>query len=402
MKILITEAYSASNIGDLELVDRTIAITRTRFPTAQLVCLATDPSSFKGHIDIGVQESVFSRLNYVAAQRVEKLFSILKLFIIISCVSIFALVGGAPLRAWIGLLANFSKTLQRLHSYVDADRVIAVGGGYFANRYWKHSFLTLWTWWVAQRMGIPVETMPISMEITHPVLRYVVRLFGAKLTWRVRDSLSLDALRACGRDGVLVPDLAFINYNESIAQDSPERNGKLMIALVGSDYLDAKSASNLYRDLAEVCAEQFSGYEISLLAMHSSMQGTSIGGDVAACEKFAGCLKEQGIPSEYIRAKTYFEVLTTCGQMDVVISARMHAGIAALCSGARVGLLAYEKKHFALMNDLSLSEYVVSVAASKAELTQLAKNLRASARDKFVTATRKYCIQLKTCFGLPQ
>lgn len=394
MKVLVTDGYSASNIGDLELVAKTVLVCRQRYPDADLVCVATDPDSFLGHVDVEMRESVFSRLSYVHAGAIQKVAFIVRTVAVIAIVSMAALLGKRVLTTCIAGLSPASRSAKRLAAYAGADRVIAVGGGYFANAYLKHSFLTLWVWWIAGKLGAVVETMPVSMEINRGWFKPVVRLLGGSVKWRIRDTHSQRMLTACGLAAPLVPDLAFLNFGAVNLDDPGARRKAILLAPVGGDYLNPAEAADLFEGVAAMIREVFPEHEVFLLAMHSSMQGTHIGGDMLAATQLGDALTRHGKTSRIVAATEYAEVVALCGEMDVVISARMHAGIAALCAGARVGLLAYEEKHTALMGDLSLGTFAIPIRASAKEILELGRRLSASSRDDFIAKTAVYHSQV--------
>ena len=394
MKVLITDGYSASNIGDLELVAKTIFVCRQRFPGAALVCSATDPTSFRGHVDVELRESVFSRLSYVHAGAIRKVAFVVGTISLIAIISMAAMLGRGILARCIVSLAQISRSARRLTGYIGADKVVAVGGGYFANAYLKHSFLTLWVWWIAGKLGAAVETMPVSMEINFGWFKPVVRVLGGAVKWRIRDTHSLRMLNACGLQASLIPDLAFLNFGTVNLEDPALRLRAILIAPVGGDYLSPGEAVSLFAAIAILVRDVFPDHEVLLLAMHSSMQGTHIGGDLFAATQLGDALAVLGLASRIVAVREYAEVVALCAEMDVVISARMHAGIAALSAGARVGLLAYEEKHTALMGDLSLGGFAIPIRAAANDVLELGRRLKASARDDFIAKTRVYHSQV--------
>jgi hypothetical protein len=62
-----------------------------------------------------------------------------------------------------------------------------------------------------------------------------------------------------------------------------------------------------------------------------------------------------------LEPRDFSDLVDQLSMCRMLISARMHAGIAGLCAGIPVGLLAYEEKHHALFEDLRLANYVTSV-----------------------------------------
>ncbi|UKO94023.1 polysaccharide pyruvyl transferase family protein [Gordonia amicalis] len=232
--------------------------------------------------------------------------------------------------------------------------------------------------------------MPISCEIESRKLRFVARLLGRRVKWRVRDSASLSSLRRCGIPSELVPDLAFANHRES-----SQPRDLTVVALVGSDYLGGEAVARLVRGVALAVKERDLPTPISIVTMHTSLSGTSVGGDLDVANLLKNQLSECDVPDVQISSLTSFDdVCVLCERASVVISARMHAGIAALCAGARVGMLAYEEKHFSLMRDLDLGEYVIPITSESSEISALAGRLVNADFRRFRESASRYRTQL--------
>ena len=235
-RVVVTDAYSASNLGDLELVQATVdhVVCRAGGKVEDLVVLAAEPHSFANRLGIAVKPKLFSREIYVASRRLARLTWLARWGVVILAYSL------APRRGFCiadRLLSDDQRsTLETLKS---CDMAVAVGGGYLGDRYLKESFLTMWTWWWLGRQHKPVETMPLSIEAQGQAMRLLLRL-GSRVQWRVRDQASLDVLRRSGLEGSLFPDLAFRSTrlerletdNGSVAEPA------IVIVPVGSDYFE--------------------------------------------------------------------------------------------------------------------------------------------------------------------
>ena len=360
MKILLTECYSATNIGDLELVSRSLQVASATYPNGKIECIASDPDSFRGIINsLSFKRPIFDRLKMIKGSPVVKVLGMVHAITTVGFFTLAALLPRTLARGLVALFIKFGLGNSTAAEYLSAQRIVAVGGGYLGDKYGKMTILTVWTWWWANRMGCLVETMPMSVEVSTPILTTFLRIFGKKIVWRVRDQASVKVLKACHIQCELVPDLAFLNAE--IMQSAPSSRSGLLVALVGDDYLSETEQSTLFNQLAENIFTHFPQSEVTLLSMHRSMSGTHVGGDVVASQKMSALLESKGIRNSLVNAATYDEVCQHCLNVEYVISARMHAGIAALCSGAKVGLLAYEEKHLALMKDLGLDNFAIDI-----------------------------------------
>lgn len=395
--VLVSEAYSASNIGDLELVERSLRYAARDTAQSNVVCLAVDPASFAPHVSVTVTDRLFPRLQYVRSGRVRRIAVAARWMARIAILSMVALL--IPKRMRRRTVINMRRvrlTTSTAELYARATSVVAVGGGYLGDQYVKESLLTFWTWWWASRIGNDVETMPLSFEVRGFTLKRAARALTRQVKWRTRDRASAAALLSAGINSILAPDLAFANFRETRTEG---RRGTL-IALVGSDYLKPTEIDRLTDAMADaVASETLANSPVQLLSMHAPMSDTSVGGDDRASEVLQEKLRSRGVQAERVRASTYDEVCDACEKVDVVISARMHAGIAALCAGARTGLLAYEEKHTALMNDLGLGNFVTDIRSPDLLIRKLVNEVRGAEREVFLDAAGEYARRL-SCLGL--
>ena len=385
-RVLVTEAYSASNIGDRELVDRSIDYAHRAIPNAEVICLAVDTASFDGKMDVPLRERLFPRLSYMRRGPLGRILTVAGWGTRIGVLTALSVLPQRTQRKVITQLCAAQILPPTAGLYAAADRVVAVGGGYLGDQYRKETLLTLWTWWWAGRLGAPVETMPLSYEVTKRPLRLATGALARQVTWRVRDTSSYDLLLEAGITAHKLPDLAFANYR---AETPSSRNGTVL-ALVGSDYLSSSEQKSLILSLATAIAASKLTTPVTALSMHSAMATTHVGGDTRASEDAVAELTVQGVPAITVNAVNYGDVVDECSRADVVISARMHAGIAALCAGSRVGLLAYEEKHFALMRDLGLGDYVIDIRAESSEIAALVRRLEAAVSSTFSSAAMRY------------
>lgn len=390
--VLVSEAYSASNIGDLELVQRSLRYAARYSAQSSVVCLAVDPTSFAPHVPVMVTDRLFPRLQYVRSGRLRKIAVMARWMARITMLSTVALL--IPKRMRRRAVINLRRarlTTSSAELYARATSVIAVGGGYLGDQYVKESLLTFWTWWWASRIGNDVETMPLSFEVSGFILKRAAQTLTRRVKWRTRDRASAAALYSAGINSILAPDLAFANSRETRTEG---RRGTL-IALVGSDYLKPTEIDRLTDAMADAVASGVpASSPVQLLSMHAPMSDTRVGGDDRASEILENKLRLRGVQSERVSAYTYDEVCDACEKVDVVISARMHAGIAALCVGARTGLLAYEEKHTALMNDLGLGNFVTDIRSPDALIRKLVDEVRGAEREVFVDAAGEYAKRL--------
>ena len=378
-KVLITDAYSASNLGDAELVLQTLKVVKRRGPTRAHV-QAVDTASFAAILLDGetIGEKLFPRLDYLSASKRARMLVVAKWGIQAIFWTAVCLLPGEQNRRRV-LMAAGTRTLKRM---LEHESAVAVGGGYLGDQYWKDSLLTAFSWWLLIRSGIPVETMPLSVEFSAGWKGHLWAQLVKRVKFRARDRASVGVLQSLGLRAEELPDLAFYNAGTRRPQSSPRVS--LAIALVGRDYLTAEQVEDLVYAVSAGC-RSVGVFHVGVISMHRSIQGTDVGCDDAASDRLRAGLDAEGIVATSISVRNYRELCMEVQGYTAVVSARMHAGIAGLCADIPVGLLAYENKHTAMFADMGLSEVVVPITAPLDVIEALLARLIASrSRGNFI------------------
>jgi polysaccharide pyruvyl transferase WcaK-like protein len=283
---------------------------------------------------------------------------------------------------------------ETVGAYLSADEVWAVGGGYLGDRYQRESLLTCWTWWWATRLGAKVRTMPISIEGTSAVLHRAYQLSLSRVGVTVRDSSSSKLLEKLNIEHNLVPDLAFRNVSPSTGRD---RRGLVAICPVGGDYFSERVWKSQLDMLAETLRldERLLAGRFVVVPMHRSL-GTGIAGfDAEACDYLLQCGSGgERAPAEWLESYSAL-CLGLRENVDLVVSARMHGGIAGLCASTRVVLLGYEEKHRSLMQDLGLQRFYDEFGSADTDrLRELVSSAMDTPLEEFERAAARHTARL--------
>jgi hypothetical protein len=375
--VLITECYSPKNLGDWELVDASVSAAAGRHKGEVLAIVALDTRGFsKLYPDTMVMGRIFDRGRFATSGGLDRFSLLLGWTWAIVVLSVCSIVAPARVRRHtcaLAIRALPGHMRETLLLYIHADYMYPVGGGYLGDRYMRETLLTLWSWWWASRCGCRVATMPISIEARSLILRAALAILGRHVVFAVRDSSSVRVLASEGIRARLIPDLAFRNARIVDCRRRPDRADAIVVAPVGGDYFDEDVWKYQLGELAAALVDIAGARQIVLVAMHSSLDGPSAGHDEAAVIFIADELRRRGRRSSIERFRRY-EALCSymrdeCG---LVVSARMHAGIAGVCAGVPVILLGYEEKHRSLLIDLSWGEnYRKFGAVCRRELGEL-------------------------------
>ncbi|MDP3632757.1 polysaccharide pyruvyl transferase family protein [Phenylobacterium sp.] len=202
-------------------------------------------------------------------------------------------------------------------------------------------------------------------------LRPVLSRLSAALTVNVRDLTSLKAFqREGGKGGRLVSDSAFLLSPAPTGRDqafvdewcAAQRNdGKLVMGfnihpMVFLD-LDPAKVAALITSTVEALGELSKRYEVALLLVPHDFRDSNRG-DLAALDPLFDALSEiPGLSAAIVRAPARAgELKSIVDRVDVLVTGRMHLGVAALSMGVPVWAISPQDKFAGLFEHFGLSD----------------------------------------------
>lgn len=380
MKIAITDAFSPANLGDAELVARTIDYARARGAN-DIVVLAVDPGSFaetESSVDVRYVALPLSRLRWRSLPMTRRVpwlgAEVLGLVLgLVLCAA--PLSRGARRRVLVGY-ARLAG-LKWLSEVAGSDEIIAVAGGYLGDRYLRGSLVALTLYRIASGLGLRVETMPLSISsATSHRLRFALRRLGRGVQWRARDRTTLSILADRGLPRELVPDLAWLNAPEGLASHSAapaaDSGAKtLVVAPVGAAFYSSTDSDGLPASsgtMLELLSRETGVGRVLLVPMHvRSPRMQHDGGDEDACDAIQGVLaaKYPEVSVSVHRPQTYDALCALMRTADFAICERLHAALAALTQGTRTWVVGYEPKHRGVLEVADLTHVLVANPRSR-------------------------------------
>jgi polysaccharide pyruvyl transferase WcaK-like protein len=354
LKVVISDAYSPTNVGDGELVRLSIRSVRSRFGVHPTV-LCTDRRGFESDAAFEGSRFVFkplSRVRWRSLDRVRRLSMVLR----DAAGLALALFAGAlptsmPMRRRILLAIGTTLRIPWLSHVGSADILVAVGGGYIGDKYLRESLISLALFRVARSVGAQVETMPMSISSAeNRVLRWTLRRFGRGVHWRGREMTTHRILTKLNLRVDGVPDLAWLNAAEEYKSSETT---SLIIAPLGSDFYGAQDAKEpkIWSHIRAHIAELKAGERVSLIAMHYWDDRLQDGRDDRECERVAAMIRELNPSLEVtvLTVRSYEEVLEHMASAKLAVCERLHAALAGLAVGTQTKVVGYEPKHRGVM-----------------------------------------------------
>lgn len=350
MKVVISDAYSPTNIGDGELVRLTINSVRSRYSNEPVV-LCTDRLGFEADPTFRGSKFIYKPLSRVLWR---DLGGMRKLSLL--CRDASGILAGLivsqlpiPTGSKSRILERVGQLLQVrwLEEVATADVVVGVGGGYIGDKYLRESLMTLAVFRVGVSAGAQVETMPLSISSANrPILKQALKFFGRSVAWRSRERTTHGILDSLGLTTECVPDLAWLNAFNNI-DVRPTR--ALVLAPLGSDFYTrgATTEPKIWPYIRDVVQQLVPGDQVSLVAMHYWDERLQDGRDDRECERVAELIRHENpkLMVEVLELRTYEEVLSVMATSRLAVCERLHAALAALAVGTPTKVVGYEPKH---------------------------------------------------------
>jgi polysaccharide pyruvyl transferase WcaK-like protein len=350
MRVVISDAYSPTNVGDGELVRLSIHSVRSRYGVQPTV-LCTDKIGFESDSAFEGSEFVFkplSRVRWRSLDLVQRISMLLKDTL---GVALALLAGTLPvpnhLRRRILLFIGGALQIPWLISVGKADVLVAVGGGYIGDKYLRESLISLALYRMAVSVGSQVETMPVSISSAEkPALKWALRRFGQGVRWRGRELTTHNILTQLDLQSECVPDLAWLNATRNYASSETT---SLIVAPLGSDFYGAQDAKEpkVWTHIRPHVAKFKAGERVTLIAMHYWEDRLRDGRDDVECERVAGMIRKLNPSLEVtvLKVRSYEEVLEHMASAKLAVCERLHAALAGLAVGTQTKVIGYEPKH---------------------------------------------------------
>jgi polysaccharide pyruvyl transferase WcaK-like protein len=351
VKVLISDAYSPTNIGDGELVRLSISSVLSRYGVQPIV-LCTDKDGFESDPAFDGSRFLFKPLSRVRWRALGSAGRLSMLLRDASGMLLALILGFLPLavEARRTTLRGLARVLRLpwLTEVSCADVVVGVGGGYLGDKYLRESIMSLGLFRVATSLSVDVETMPLSVSsATHPALRMALKVFGRGVSWRSRERTTQNILSSLGLHSECVPDLAWLN--SSMEHCGVVGATSLALAPLGSDFYgaDGPTEPKIWSHIQEHVAGLEPGERVSLIAMHYWDERLRDGRDDLECERVADLIRlaNPRVDVTVLKLRSYDEVLLHMAATKLAVCERLHAALAGLAVGTQTKVVGYEPKH---------------------------------------------------------
>lgn len=381
MKILILNAHSAQNAGDLAILRESIACMRRAFPGAELTITMNDELSDLLPVDavfVGSFTRWMMRVDARGEWRWRK--SLVPLYAVLLILSslLYRLTG-------LQLLPRLPERRDLLRAYYAADVVAVIGGGHLYARH-AANIAFVWLWLgiaLAVLMGKPLIFLPQSFgplpgAIQQGMLRWLLSRSALVVA---REYRSLRLLAEIGlRHRVLVlPDLAF-GDDVAAAELLPVPEVAALAAdrrpLIGLTLMDWQGQNPQFRNqrsyeaavlaLIRHVGERY-GARVVLFAQCTGP--TAAHDDRLIARRLLAEARSQGLDNvDFVDAALSPEQLKAAYQrLNLLVATRMHSAIFALSRNVPALAIGYLYKSVGIMEMLGLERHALDIATIDAE-----------------------------------
>jgi colanic acid/amylovoran biosynthesis protein len=372
MNILLLNAHSPQNAGDLAILQESLACLRTAYPHASITVTINDdrgplPSDAR-YIPSLTRWLV--QLNAAGVWRWRKPLALPYAGLLLLFVLCYRLFG------W-RLQPRAAEHRQLVDAYYTADLVAVIGGGHLYARH-RFNIAFLWLWLglaLVLLLGKPLILLPQSFgplpgRIQRSLLRWLLQRSHLIVAREYR-SLAFLAEIGLRRRVLVLPDLAFAMHNAGGAEPTIQSRPRPLIGLTLMDW-GGQNAS--FRHQSE--------YELAIVALIEHLQRQY----AARIMLFAQCTgptpdqDDRRIAHRIIAALPQRESVTLVDavlspgelqaayrQLDLLVATRMHSAIFALNNAVPTLVVGYLHKSVGLMELLGLSRFVLDIEAVDAQ-----------------------------------
>lgn len=377
MRLFLPGAYWHTNRGDAALVDGFLRLLRERWPDAEAILTSFRPADDKDVFDARVIPMLV-RPDSVAQRLMSKAVHVAPVFAplqsVVHLISLGIVI--CYLRAWAWLLKRSVRLAQVLswqslwinaQAIRQADRLIAVPGGYLNAYRWTNTF---WLYHVpviflASYLGKPLSLAPCTIGpfagINRPIARLVLSFTDQIF---LREELSKEMLRDLAvplrRTPVVTFDVAFVFADESSRElESSGCLRTLGVSVRDHNFPGSSSIAASRQRYLEACASA-----IQDLLDHDTTALVAITAQTLEDEAISFRLKALlASPRVSVRVDlaSPTQLLRHYEGMRLVLGTRMHANILAMCVSTPVVAIGYDPKTRGVMRSLGLEDRVLDI-----------------------------------------
>lgn len=351
MKILIPNATSPKNLGDQAMLEVLLAIIKLAHPDAKIIVHSFDSALQKILAVAKVDETLYSFCVFDNKSWVSRLFRI-------SCLFSFYFLNKFGLNFF-----PHSRLQQLVNDYIQADRIIFVGGGYLRSQKGITQSLNLLMLAAmfkfaslskAKTIVSPISFGPFAYKWQERLCAWLLKKFDFV---SVREIYSYEVLKKYLPAVVLLSDLALLTPPSNRILNSE----KLVVGFTMRKWLRGVAAQAFLESSVVEALADFAQSTGAIIQPIVQVDAPEFGDqDLAVVKRMRQALVAKSVSVREIKkAVLVKEAKQIYAGIDMLLGMRMHSNILAATQGTPFIAISYEHKTEGIARDLGLEKFCV-------------------------------------------
>lgn len=351
MKILIPNASSSKNVGDLAILTSLLHFLNGNFSTADITIHSADPNSLTTIVFKPIKHTLYSWAVFENKNLFIRTFRCLQLLL-----SFILFKNGV-------VTVPVQKRLREIiNDYRLSEFIIFTGGGYLRTQggllQSLNLLMQLFMIAFAKTWGGKIIVMPMSFgpfaykwqeRLASHVLKDVSNVF-------IRENISFDSLKSYNLQNIILSnDLAFLLP----IQNKNEKNKNLILGFTVRKWLQENKQKKFENQISQALINVARLKNVSIqpiIQVDAPEFGDS---DIGSTNKIINNLKNEGISVlESIKIENLDQAFAVYGSLDLLVGMRMHSNILASLIGVPFFAISYEYKTEGICKSLGNKFYL--------------------------------------------
>lgn len=354
MNILIPNASSKKNIGDLAALESLISILRKNFGNNAFITVHSyEPEMHRSNLAERIDYNLYAWVAF-ADKRVFKRFIRLAHLLALYFTNRFRLP-----------IFKRSKLQELINDYKRADLIVFVGGGYLRpktgilpsiNLFMLLSLFAFAKLFPAKKIICPMSFGPFAYEWQE---RIAARTLRGLSVVSVRERISYELLTKKYRLSNIILSCDFALLLSGLKINDPI-GSKPILGFTIRDWFEEKKQKDFEYAFAKAVIQFAKNFDIKIQPIIQVDGGNGIDFDELVTENIVKYLKQNGIiPLPSIKITSVEQALDVYANVALLLGMRMHSNILAAVSGTPFVAISYEYKTEGVVEQLNNSEYVI-------------------------------------------
>lgn len=393
---VITDVNSSYNKGDAAIVIGMLKILRKSYPESEISVLSLTPNEDRKYYS-KYGAKTYDRLFNYYTRKVNRILLIPEYLVKMFLYLLWTRMDFIP----VGKNARMILSIYR-----SADLVISCGGGTLGGNIIVSMTKSLFPIYLAKKLGKKVLLSAQSIEpFSSNIIKFLTRFVLNRIDIiTVREKYSLELLKSLGIKGpvYLKADTAFLVDAESLDsgysllnEAGVPRNDKLRVGVTVRDWMFPHESRRIkkvqYLSAVTTAVERIIEETGAMVIFFPNVIFGPHEDDRILSFQIKGRVRKPSSDNIFVLTKNYSpeQLKAMIGTMDIFVGTRIHSIIFAVSMNVPSAAIAYQRKHYGIMEMVGLEDYVLDISDIDADkLTTLVQKLKNN-RDAIIKRVKE-------------